>query len=59
MEDVGELRAAVHVTERENVRHGAAQVLIHDNCAAVIGFDAGVLQTQTLGGGLAAVATIT
>ena len=52
--DVGELRAAVHVTERENVRHGAAQVLIHDNCAAVVGFDAGVLQAQTLGGGLAA-----
>ena len=29
-------------------------MLIHNNCAAVSGFDAGVLQAQALGGGLAA-----
>ena len=29
-------------------------MLIHDDCAAVVGFDAGVLQPQTLGGGFAA-----
>lgn len=44
------LWVAVHVTERE-MFGTVVQVLIHDNCAVVGGFDAGVFQTQTLGGG--------
>ena len=51
--NVGELRAAVDVAERKNIRCGGAQVLVDSDCAVLGGFDARVLKPQPLGGGFA------
>ena len=51
--NVGELRAAVDVTERKNIRCRGAQVLVDSDCAVLGGFDARVLKPQPLGGGFA------
>ena len=49
--NVGELRAAVDVAERKNIRCRGAQVLVDSDCAVLGGFDARVLKPQPLGGG--------
>ena len=51
--NVGELRTAVDVAERKNIRCCGAQVLVDSDCAVLGGFDARVLKPQPLGGGFA------
>ena len=49
--NVGELRAAVNVAKRKNIRCRGAQVLVDSDCAVLGGFDARILKPQPLGGG--------
>ena len=49
--NVGELRAAIDVTERKNIRYRGAQVPVDSDCAVLSGFDARVLKPQPLSGG--------